>query len=176
MKSRPLSLVVILHSKLNIRKSHNLLGTMTSIMTSAHHSIVFSVAGRANAYTAVFHLVIILFSRGQSSIGFFGCPFVQFKTFLALSVFQNEHTIPWTPTHNFTHFSQWGEKACSFLSMFVRIWNSASRRIFFSFKSLGSTCFESWVQKVKWLKCNLVILDFISFNLDLLVPRRFFWN
>lgn len=98
---------------------------MTSIMTSAHHSIVVSVAGRANAYAAIFHSVIIIFCGGQSSIGFFGCPFIQFKTFLDLSVFQNEHTVPWTPTHNFTElrmkdaqlvqrvFSQWGEKAGS---------------------------------------------------------------
>lgn len=121
MKSRLLNLVVILHSKLNIMKSRNLLGTMTSIMTSVHHRIVFSVAGRANAYAAIFHSVIIIFCGGQSSIGFFGGLFLQFKTFLALSVFQNEHNIPWTPTHTFTQLrmkdlqlvrlsSQWGKK------------------------------------------------------------------
>lgn len=102
VKSRPLNLVVVLHSEWNIMNSHNLLGTMTSIMTSACHGIVLGVAGRANTCAALFHSVIIVFCRGQSSWVLWSCcPFILFKTFPAHSVSQNRHC----PTNSNPQFS-----------------------------------------------------------------------
>lgn len=101
MKRRPLNLVVVLHSEWNIMNSHNLLGTMTSIMTSAHHSIVLGVAGRANACAALFHSVIIVFCRGQSSTGFLGPAVLLYCSRpFQLILFPRIETVPLTPTHS----------------------------------------------------------------------------
>lgn len=109
VKSRPLNLVVVLHSEWNIMNSHNLLGTMTSIMTSARHGIVLGVAGRANTCAALFHSVIIVFCRGQSSWVLWSCcPFILFKTFPAHSVSQNRHC----PTNSNPQFSPFMNEGC----------------------------------------------------------------
>lgn len=100
MKSTLLDLVAVLHSELNIMKSCNSLGTMTSVRTSAQHSIVLSVAGRANAYAAIFHLVIIIFCRGQSSTGFSGPAVLLYCSRpFQLMLFPRTDTVPLTPTY-----------------------------------------------------------------------------
>jgi len=103
VKSRLLNLVAVLHSELNIMKSRNSLGTKANVITSAQHSVVLSVTGKANSYAAIFHSVIIILCRWQSSarssapavLLYCSRPF-------QLVLFPRTDTVPLTPTYGFT--------------------------------------------------------------------------
>lgn len=79
-------MVVVLHSELYIMKSCNLLGTMTSV------GIFLCVAGRANAYAAVLHAVMLSSVEVKAPLhSLVLLPFIPLENFPAHAVSQNRH-------------------------------------------------------------------------------------